>query len=40
MALERVLHCDGIWLHCLRMSGQDWKFESKLFSDLTVVIVL
>lgn len=29
MALERVLHCDGIWLHCLLMAGASWGFEGQ-----------
>lgn len=26
--LERLLHCDGIWLHALRYEGKGWCFEA------------
>ena len=26
--LERLMHCDGIWLHALRYEGKDWAFET------------
>jgi hypothetical protein len=25
--LERLLHCDGIWLHALRYQGKGWVFQ-------------
>ena len=26
--LERLLHCDGIWLHALRYQGKGWCFQA------------
>jgi hypothetical protein len=26
--LERLLHCDGIWLHALRYKGRGWCFQA------------
>ena len=28
--LERLLHCDGIWLHALRYRGKGWSFQAPL----------
>lgn len=28
LLLERVLHCEGIWLHALRYEGNGWAFET------------
>jgi hypothetical protein len=28
--LERLLHCDGIWLHAQRYEGKDWSFTAPL----------
>lgn len=28
--LERVLHCDGIWLHALQYEGEKWRFRTRL----------
>lgn len=30
MDLERILHCDGIWLHALKYQGQNWSFKTDL----------
>jgi len=27
--LENILHCDGIWLHALKYSGDDWSFSTE-----------
>ncbi len=26
--LERILHCDGIWLHALKYQGEKWSFQT------------
>jgi hypothetical protein len=28
--LERLLHCDGVWLHALRYEGQQWRFQAPM----------
>ena len=28
--IERVLHCDGIWLHALQYQGASWRFRTRL----------
>jgi hypothetical protein len=28
--LERVLHCDSIWLHALQYQGEYWRFRTRL----------
>jgi Mg-chelatase subunit ChlI len=28
LALERLLHCDGIWLHALQYEGSGWCFRA------------
>lgn len=27
---EYLLHCDGIWLHALQYSGEDWAFQAEI----------
>ena len=37
--LERLLHCDGIWLHALRYEGKGWLFQVRSDSWLTFYLI-